>query len=298
MSRMATILRTTVRRFCWPGVPTLTRRPMGRATRGATCAARLCRAALVLATTVVTLVAASSLLGGPVRLIVVGGNSMLPAYRPGDIVFSWRQAPKQGDVVVYRPAGMDGTVIHRVVDRTDAGLLTRGDANTSLDPWTPAPEEVIGVVRGPRVPLGWFLDRPIWLPAAAVGLLTGFVLWPRHRSHRGARREQAETVVDLTDTDVVATEEFAGLTPAVVAARLDAVLADPQGAAAVERAFADLPVSGVEVASRLNALLARAGRALPPHGPGEHPRGDRRPTQRTGLGDDHTGDRRGGRGGT
>ncbi len=220
------------------------------------------RTALVTATLAVVGVAASSLFGGPLRLVVVGGNSMRPTYRTGDLLVAWRGEPRRNDVVVYRPRGLDGAVVHRVVGRTDDGrLLTRGDANLSLDPWTPRPGEIIGVVRGPRLPLGWYLGHPAWPLASAAGLLTAVLLWPRsgsttHRSDRRAdRRPAPPTVIDLSDAAFAAALGAPGLSPQQVAARLDAVIADPDGAAAVERAFADLGVSGVAVAARLNRLL-------------------------------------------
>lgn len=260
-------LRRVVRRFRpWSEdpYPTPSRHGLGRFAR---CTRRLGRAVLVLTAVAVVGIALSSLFGGPVRLVVVGGNSMRPTYRTGDLLITWKGTPRPGDVVVYRPPSVDGAVVHRMVGRTaDGRLLTRGDANRALDPWTPAPHQLLGIVRGPRLPLGPLVANPVWPTAAAAGLITAVLLWP----HPARRRPEGsdprpDPVVDLTELDLPALLGTPGITADQVAARLDAVLTDPQGAAALERAFADLPVSGRAVAQRLNRLLAVAG-TTPPSG--------------------------------
>ncbi len=66
-------------------------------------------------------------------------GSMAPALSPGDGFLAVPAAvagpPEVGDVVVYRSEGVDpgGLVVHRVVDRTSGGYVTRGDANPITD---------------------------------------------------------------------------------------------------------------------------------------------------------------------
>ena len=83
---------------------------------------------------------------GHVRIRVFGG-SMSPALRPGDVL-SIRHATadglRPGDVVLFRRHGR--LFAHRVLDSTQAGTLTRGDAHTHDDPIVPR-EDVLGVVR-------------------------------------------------------------------------------------------------------------------------------------------------------
>jgi signal peptidase len=79
------------------------------------------------------------LLGQPILLSYVETGSMQPTLDPGDgfvAIPAWATGPPQpGDVVVYDAENLHGggLVTHRVVDRTDAGLITRGDANTVTD---------------------------------------------------------------------------------------------------------------------------------------------------------------------
>ncbi len=69
----------------------------------------------------------------------VDSGSMAPALSPGDGFLAVPAAvagpPKIGDVVVYRSEGLDpgGLVVHRIVDRTPDGYVTRGDANPVTD---------------------------------------------------------------------------------------------------------------------------------------------------------------------
>lgn len=76
----------------------------------------------------------------------VGGNSMLPTLRVGDIlnVEAARAADlSPGDIIL---CFQNGTVCtHRVVDRRGTSLVTRGDANVRIDPPVRA-DECIGRV--------------------------------------------------------------------------------------------------------------------------------------------------------
>ncbi len=72
----------------------------------------------------------------------VRGGSMRPALREGDEVLlapAVELAP--GEVVVLRLPGRPGTVLHRLVEVGEAGVVTRGDACARLDP--PAPRSAV-----------------------------------------------------------------------------------------------------------------------------------------------------------
>lgn len=80
-----------------------------------------------------------SLLGQPVLLGYVETGSMEPTLSPGD-GFLAVPAPlagrlEAGDVVVFRPERLNGGQLttHRLVSETDAGYVTRGDANPFTD---------------------------------------------------------------------------------------------------------------------------------------------------------------------
>lgn len=84
------------------------------------------------------------------------GRSMRGTFQPGDALVlepTPLEAIRPGDVVVFRgskPAGADGAaadVVHRVVSLADGGLVTRGDANRSLDSETVRADNLRGRVR-------------------------------------------------------------------------------------------------------------------------------------------------------
>lgn len=123
----------------------------------------------------------------PVPVGVVDSDSMAPTLEPGERYLALPPGlvggVDVGDVVVFH--GADGWTVHRVVDETEAGLLTAGDANvlTDQDDGAPAvaPAAVAGVV--PAVDgrlvagqVGWVVP---WL-AAVAGLGLG-VGWGRPR---------------------------------------------------------------------------------------------------------------------
>jgi signal peptidase len=127
---------------------------------------------------------ASSILGGPVRLVVVRGHSMDPTFATGDlIVVEDLTAPHVGDIISYPvPArvGHDAHIIHRVVGGDASGFVTRGDNRTTNDPWTPSAAHVDGhvvlhVAGVGRLLTGWLL--PV-LAAAMAGMALTWALWP------------------------------------------------------------------------------------------------------------------------
>lgn len=88
------------------------------------------------------------------------GKSMLPAYRPGDIVIMARAKPAVGAVVVARMAGTD--VIKRVTAIAKDKLYLQGDNHAdSVDSREYGPvhrRDIVGVVKGtlriPRIAFG------------------------------------------------------------------------------------------------------------------------------------------------
>lgn len=116
-------------------------------------------------------------LGLPVALLVVGGRSMEPTYRPGDLLVAVRAGPGDvvpGDVVVWcRPGG--GCTVHRLVSVNGSYIVTWGDNRAT----NPAPD--------PPVPAGWLryrvvarVPQEVVVLAVAAGLL-GCVVRGRHR---------------------------------------------------------------------------------------------------------------------
>lgn len=82
-------------------------------------------------------------------LVLTG--SMEPTFRADDLIFV-KEADtfEVGDIVVYQSGSL--LVVHRIVEITEDGIITKGDANNAPDEPV-APEDIKGVVLG-------------WLPKA------------------------------------------------------------------------------------------------------------------------------------
>lgn len=109
----------------------------------------------------------------PVPLIVIESNSMAPYLVRGDVAFVVPAAlvdPKVGSVAVFREVTETHTrwVAHRIVDGdAQAGFVTKGDNNNSIDQATPDSSRVMPAdIAGLAVTV---LGRPLRLPA--IGLL-------------------------------------------------------------------------------------------------------------------------------
>jgi len=85
--------------------------------------------------------------GGPATYTIALGKSMEPTFHQGDLIIL-RTADQYfaGDVIAYRSATLNTTVLHRIISVDAAGFTTRGDHNTFYDPDHPRPADVIGSV--------------------------------------------------------------------------------------------------------------------------------------------------------
>lgn len=123
--------------------------------------------------------------GGGTSLVVVSGHSMEQTFFDGDLVVARAGHAEVGDVVVYRPDGLDGLVVHRVVGGDAVnGWVIRGDNNTWDDVWHPTGDQVLGVVAwhvpGVGRATGLLSSPTVWLALTAVA--AGVLLWPARRS--------------------------------------------------------------------------------------------------------------------
>ncbi|MFC7139395.1 signal peptidase I [Halosimplex aquaticum] len=76
---------------------------------------------------------------------VVSSDSMAPTFASGSLVYVGATGDYgAGDVITFRHG--DRTVTHRVVEETDRGYVTRGDANDRLDDWRVEESQVVGEV--------------------------------------------------------------------------------------------------------------------------------------------------------
>ncbi len=136
---------------------------------------------------------ASSMFGGPVRLILVRGSSMDPTFATGDlIVVEGFTTPEVGDVIAYPidAGGKENHIIHRAIGGDEHGFVTRGDNRTTDDPWTPAADEIDGRVMlhlpwAGHLVTGWLLPL---VAAAAAGFMLTVALWGEPEAVRPAGR--------------------------------------------------------------------------------------------------------------
>ncbi|WP_028050685.1 signal peptidase I [Cellulomonas sp. URHD0024] len=143
-------------------------------------------------------------LGGCTQVIVVSGESMKPTYDTGDLVVARCGEPRIGDVVVYRPDGMHGHVIHRLVGGDGAdGWQVQGDNNSWVDPFRPTNADVVGIAQFhlPRVGLvTTVLESPLVWASLLVTACAVF-LWPRGEDEETPGADDTETgAADETET--------------------------------------------------------------------------------------------------
>lgn len=180
-------------------------------------AGRLAYALILLAAlAVATLFLLPKALGYDLYVITTG--SMEGTVDPGGLVIADRVPVTQlevGDVITYVPPAssrVDHLVTHRIaeIDQDEVGSVvyrTKGDANTSVDPWTfsldaPVQARMQWTVPSVGWPVLWLTDREtrmlaLGLPAAAIALLA---LKDLVVGLLPARKPQ---VIDLTQTDAV-----------------------------------------------------------------------------------------------
>jgi signal peptidase len=144
------------------------------------------------------------------RYVIVSG-SMTGSYDRGSIVFDDKvpvEDLKVGDTITYAPpanASPEDLVTHRIVwagrnDLDERTFRTKGDANTTVDPWTftlEQPEQARVAFSVPYV--GYMLAAlsiptvrmlAIGIPAVAIALLILVGIW--RDAGEEARRRQAE----------------------------------------------------------------------------------------------------------
>lgn len=112
-------------------------------------------------------------MGANKRLYVVHTGSMTPTIPIKSAVLVDEHSYHLGQVITFRE---DGTVVtHRFVGvNPDGTLITKGDGNTTVDPWKTTRADVIGGVVGAPRELGYwlmYLRNP-----AGVGSLIGCVV--------------------------------------------------------------------------------------------------------------------------
>lgn len=85
---------------------------------------------------------------GLTRCFVYTGPSMIPTFCPGHLLYVRPTAHDitSGDVIVFADPSGNSYVVHRIVAMTDTEFVTRGDNNSSNDPFPILSDQVIGRV--------------------------------------------------------------------------------------------------------------------------------------------------------
>jgi len=105
-------------------------------------------------------------LAGDTQYEPVYTGSMEPAIPVGSVVVIKPADPetlKIGDIICFR-LSEPTSITHRIINITDEGFITKGDANEDPDQWTVKKENVIGKVTS-TIPyigyIGYFVRTPI-----------------------------------------------------------------------------------------------------------------------------------------
>lgn len=117
------------------------------------------------------------------RPYVVHTGSMVPTYRPGDLVIDRpADALRPGQVITFRHSSdPNDLVTHRITEVTATGEIhTKGDANRTADSWSLRPALVVGTVATAVPKLGYlivFLQQPTGVAALLVAAVGLYLLW-------------------------------------------------------------------------------------------------------------------------
>jgi signal peptidase I len=133
-------------------------------------------------------------LGGGTTYVVTHGVSMEPRFQTGDLaILRSADSYRIGDVVAYRSASLDTTVMHRIVALDGDRFVIQGDNNDWLDEDKPSKDEILGSLFI-RVPQGGkalaALSSPgaLAIIASAALALAGALRGPRGRHRRRSSR--------------------------------------------------------------------------------------------------------------
>ena len=155
--------------------------------------AKVVKTTLLIAICLVLLIPAALMATGNARykVFVVETGSMRPTIPPNSAVVVEKGVYRVGQVITFITA--NGVVTHRLVARqSDGTLITKGDANTTPDPGSLSPSEVIGGVVAAPPAVGWlltYLKNPLGVLSLA---LAGFCLWLVGSMVRGKRTAQQQ----------------------------------------------------------------------------------------------------------
>ncbi len=115
--------------------------------------------------------------------LVVLSDSMSPNYKTGDILYYYhvnKDEINKKDIITYVLS--DGTYVsHRIIEKNDNTYITKGDANSTVDPISITYEKVLGKVSKVKIPLaGYYIkyvnDHTYTIGVFIVILVSDFLL--------------------------------------------------------------------------------------------------------------------------
>ncbi|HWS29711.1 MAG TPA: signal peptidase I [Clostridia bacterium] len=138
---------------------------------------------------------------GPYAYMTVLSSSMEPAISAGDVVVTKACDPNAvsvGDIITFRPyAGTGVLLTHRVVEITDEGLLTRGDANNMNDENPILPQASISRVVLVIPFIGFLLSGPAGLFTISGIFLTYILVEAAVKAFKKKRRARKSVCAPL-----------------------------------------------------------------------------------------------------
>lgn len=100
---------------------------------------------------------------------IVMSGSMEPVFQTGSVVLVDRKANEDvsvGDTIAFKVGS--AYVTHRIIEKRENGYITKGDANSSADPWLIGEKEVKGKVVLSIPKLGYFLKFMSGVPGIII----------------------------------------------------------------------------------------------------------------------------------
>lgn len=116
-----------------------------------------------------------------IRPMIVMSGSMEPEIQTGSLCFVNHKTPmekvEEGDIITY--SLLDAKITHRVVEKKEQGMLTKGDANPAMDLGIVTKETYYGKVIGHIPKLGYvlfFLKKNL-IPISMIVILSLLLPW-------------------------------------------------------------------------------------------------------------------------
>ncbi len=129
-----------------------------------------------------------------IRYVYVKSGSMEPAIPTGSLCMIHAKAERgdirTGDIIAFSLGEANLPVAHRVMEITEQGCRTKGDANRSADPWQVEFDDIQGKVIG-TVPYAGYIVS-FFQSVKGVALLTGGAVLYCFGKWRKARNASSE----------------------------------------------------------------------------------------------------------